>query len=223
MKPRICVAVPAYTEMVTLNQVRSLRDVDLIEIRFDYRTEKISPEKVRAATDKPLIATNRVAHQGGRGDVTEETRIKLLLDACRAGFEYVDVELEAPSVKEAIRDAHAHGAKCIVSHHDFYATPTLEELHGFHARAVSVGADLVKLIGTANGYGDNLVYLKYLESEPGNVSFGMGRHGTPSRVMSALLGGAYTYSSASAGKESAPGQLTLQEVRCIFRAMGAPT
>ena len=63
-------------------------------------------------------------------------------------------------------------------------------------------------------------YLRYLESEPGNISFGMGRHGAPSRVMSPLLGGAYTYASASAGKESAPGQLTLWEMRLIYRAMG---
>ncbi|MBN2334757.1 type I 3-dehydroquinate dehydratase [Candidatus Bathyarchaeota archaeon] len=223
MKPRICVAVPAYTEMGTLNQMRSLRDADLIEIRFDYRTEKISPEKVRTATDKPLIATNRIAGQGGQGDETEETRIQLLLDACRAGFEYIDVELEAPNVKEVARDAHVYGAKCIVSHHDFDGTPTLEELREFHGRAVSVGADLVKLIGTANSYGDNLVYFRYLEAEPGNVSFGMGRDGAPSRVMSALLGGAYTYASASTGKESASGQLTLQEMRRIYRAMRAPT
>jgi len=220
VKPLICVAVTARDTEQTITRVRGLSSPDLIEIRFDYCVEPIDSNQVRDATDAPLIATNRPTYQGGLSKEAEKKRLRKLYEACEAGFEYADVELAAPNIGDAIEHMHDLGSKCILSHHDFEATPTLEELNHLNEQAEVMGADIVKLVGTANGYGDNLVYLAYLSGKPGNVSFGMGLHGVPSRVLSPLMGGAFTYASTVEGEESASGQLTLQKMRELYEAMG---
>jgi 3-dehydroquinate dehydratase type I len=210
------------TEQV-LARVRGLQQADLLEIRLDYSVEPVDLSRVRDATDKPMIATNRPGYQGGRSKETDESRLGALYAAVEAGFEYADVELAAPGSGDSVKRVHDLGGRCIVSHHDFDATPTLEELCRMHTKAESMGADVVKLVGTATSYGDNMAYLTYVSGNPGNVSFGMGRHGVPSRVVSPLVGGAFTYASTGEGEESAPGQLTLPRMREIYTAMGVET
>jgi len=220
LKPLICVALTCRNTEQTITRIQGLSSPDLIEIRFDYCTEPIDPSQIRDATETPLIATNRPVYQGGLSKEAEEGRLKTLYEACEARFEYADVEFAAPASGDAVKRVHDAGSRCILSHHDFEATPTLEELNRLHARAKSLGADLVKLVGTANCYSDNIIYLAYLSEKPGNVSFGMGLHGVPSRVLSPLMGGAFTCASTEEGDESAPGQLTLGKMRELYEAMG---
>ena len=223
MKPRICVAVTGRDTERIIARVRGLQHPDLVEIRLDHRLEPIDLRRVRASTETPLIATNRPVYQGGRSNEPEESRLDMLYSACEAGFEYADVELSAPRLGDAVKRVQGLGARCIVSHHDFNETPNPELLGRMHVEAKSMGADTVKLVGTARRYGDNMAYLSYLSGNPGNVSFGMGRHGVPSRVVSPLVGGAFTYASTAEGEESAPGQLTLPRMREIYTAMGVET
>lgn len=223
MKPLICVAVTGHNTEQVIARVQGLQHPDLIEIRLDHSVEPIDLSRVRDATAKPLIATNRPGYQGGRSKETDESRLGALYAAIEARFEYADVEFTAPSYGDAVKRVHDLGGRCIVSHHDFKATPTLEELGRMHSEAKSMGADVVKLVGTARRYGDNMAYLSYLSGNPGNVSFGMGRLGVPSRVISPLVGGAFTYASTGEGEESAPGQLTLSRIREIYTAMGVET
>ncbi len=220
MKPLICVAVTGRNTEQTITRIQGLSSPDLIEIRFDYSLELIDPSQIRDATETPLIATNRPAYQGGLSKEAKEGRHRTLYEACEAGFEYADVELAAPGSGDAVKRVHDAGSRCILSHHDFEATPTLEELNRLHARAKSMGADVVKLVGTATCYDDNIIYLAYLSAKPGNVSFGMGLHGVPSRVLSPIMGGAFTYASTGEGEESAAGQLTLSKMRELYEDMG---
>ncbi len=223
MKPQICVAVTGRDTEQIIARLCGLQHPDLIEIRLDHRMEPIDLSRVRESTATPLIATNRPEYQGGLSKEPEESRLATLYSACDAGFEYADVELAAPSLGDAVKRIQDLGSRCIVSHHDFKATTNLEELERMHAEAKSIGADVVKLVGTAKRYGDNMAYLSYLSGNPGNVSFGMGRYGVPSRVMSPLVGGAFTYASTGEGEESASGQLTLSRMREIYEAMGVET
>ncbi|MCW4048136.1 MAG: type I 3-dehydroquinate dehydratase [Candidatus Bathyarchaeota archaeon] len=219
MSSKICVAIPAFRLQQTLDQVKALSAPDIIEIRFDYRKELIDINAIREATDIPLIATNRCKEQGGYARETESDRIDLILEACKAGYEYADIELTTENLSQVIKEIKETGSKCIVSHHDFKATPSRRELTRLHDEAKSKGADIVKLIGTANKEEDNLEYLEFLKQHPGNISFGMSRHGIISRLASPLMGGAFTYASAVEGKESAPGQLTIKEMRSIYMTL----
>jgi 3-dehydroquinate dehydratase len=51
------------------------------------------------------------------------------------------------------------------------------------------------------------------------VSFAMGPLGLASRVLCPLIGGYFTYASLGEGKESAPGQLTVDQLKGIYRMM----
>jgi 3-dehydroquinate dehydratase len=48
----------------------------------------------------------------------------------------------------------------------------------------------------------------------------MGKYGSLSRILSPLFGGLYTYASIRAGKEVAPGQISIENLRSIYTLMG---
>jgi 3-dehydroquinate dehydratase type I len=152
----------------------------------------------------------------------EPDRVAAILGAVEAGFEYADLELNTPDLGELGSRVKALGGRLIVSHHDFLETPPVDELRETMRRMGEQGADVCKIVGTAQSPGDNLVYLSLYESrgDVGLVSFGMGRDGILSRVLSPLVGGEFTYASSHSGGESAPGQLTLAEMRTIYGLMG---
>lgn len=212
--PRICLSVAAYTTEHVLDAIR-LNSPDLYEVRLDYQTRPIDLEEVRAATGAPLIATCRA-----RGGLDEKIRVAQLIEASRAGFDYVDLESGCAALTEASEEIHGKGSRLIVSHHDARSTPTREKMRALLDASMRAGGDICKIVGTARGPGDNLVYLGFVAENPGNVCFGMGRLGVPSRVVSPLLGGAFTYASTAAGEECAPGQLTLGQMREVYRLMG---
>ncbi len=222
--PRICVVITARD---TAEAIQRLTEVasqgpDLIEVRFDYMESPGDPGIIRDSTDLPLIATNRRSDQGGHLRMSEPDRVDVIFDAVEAGFDYADLELNTPDLDDIGSRVKALGASLVVSHHDFKGTPSTEELRETMSSMVERGADVCKIIGTAQSPRDNLVYLSLFGShrEGGLVCFGMGRDGILSRVLSPLMGGEFTYASSHTGGESAPGQLTLAEMREIYTLMG---
>jgi len=87
-----------------------------------------------------------------------------------------------------------------------------------HHSAKEAGADVVKIVGTAMSVMDNMPFLEYVARAPGSVGFAMGALGVPSRVLSPLMGGAWTY--ASAGESVASGQPNVESLREAYRLMG---
>ena len=223
-RPRICVVITAPDSKRAAKAVQKVlpHEPDLIEIRLDYMEDIGDMTGIREATDLPLIATNRIREQGGLWEGPETKRIEALVSACEAGFEYVDVELTTGSIERIGDEVKALGAKLVVSHHDFGATPGIGELDGIMRRELDAGADICKIVGTARDQGDGLTYLRFILENPdvNLVSFGMGEAGAMSRIFSPLFGGAYTYASAGAGEESAPGQQTISELRSIYKILG---
>jgi 3-dehydroquinate dehydratase type I len=192
----------------------------MIELRLDYAAERLDLTKLRESTNTQLVATARLPTQGGRWGRGEGERQKLLLSAARAGFDYIDAEIDTVSLDDLVGKLHDKHASVIVSRHYLDRSPSLAEALAVHGEAKKAGADTVKVVGTALSPADNLACVEYLAREPGNVSFAMGAHGVPSRVLSPLVGGAWTYASASEGAEVAAGQMTLASLREAYRLMG---
>ena len=144
------------------------------------------------------------------------------METCRHGFNYVDLELSTDSLLEYIQEAKNLGSKIVLSIHDFQRTPSVEEMQVILYQMQDKEGDIFKIIGTANAVEDNLAYLKLLMDNPGSnlVTFGMGQNGAMSRIFSPLFGAEYTYASTERGRESAPGQMTLRELKGIYRALG---
>lgn len=215
---RICVSIPARTTAAAVESIRGLTKPDLVELRLDYAGERLDLAKLREATSVPLIATARLPSHGGRWSGGEGERQLLLLSAAEAGFDYVDVEADSNQIGALVEKLHLSRVRVVVSRHLLDRTPQLDEMLGIHSAAKEAGADIVKIVGTATRPADNMPCLGYLSQMPGNVSFAMGVGGVPSRVLSPLMGGAWTY--ASAGEAVAPGQPTIESLREAYRLMG---
>lgn len=217
---RICGVVQARDTEHAVSDIMILNETaDLIEIRLDYREEELDLSVIRRNSKLPLIATNRGHEQGGRSRRKGRERLEILLRASEEGFQYVDMEISTPEAGKAVSSVHRNGSKAILSHHDFAGTPSTLELERLFKEGEKKGADLVKLVGTATRVEDNLIYLDFNCRHPGNIFFGMGAAGVVSRVISPLLGGAFTYASVEEGKKSAPGQLTVSELRSVYRLL----
>lgn len=216
---RICGSVAARTTGAAVETIRGLAKPDMVELRLDYAEERLDLDRLRESTSTILVATARLPSQGGRWAGGEGERQRLLLSAAKAGFDYVDVEDDSKRIETLVEKLHASRARVVVSRHLLDRTPYLEEILEMHGVAEEAGADVVRIVGTASCPADNLPCLSYLAQKPGNVSFAMGSHGVPSRVLSPLMGGAWTYASAS--EVVAPGQMTLESLREAYRLMGA--
>jgi 3-dehydroquinate dehydratase type I len=88
---------------------------------------------------------------------------------------------------------------------------------------IRLGADVVKIVPFARSWEDNLNILSLIplakEKKQKIVAFCMGEKGKISRIFSPFLGAAWTYASLSQSKVSAPGQLTVRELRMIWEKM----
>ena len=223
--PKICVVITGRDLEDVVETIGRVEDhhPDLIEIRLDYLDRPYQLDVIRNASTLPMIATNRGTDQGGLSSEADSERMEPVIRACEAGFEYADIELAIPQAGQIAERVKDLGAKVIISHHDLKGTPHKERLDEIMNRMLEAGADICKIVGTATSPEDNLTYLNLIQENPSVslVSFGMGKTGLLSRVFSPLFGAKYTYASSEAGRESAPGQLTIPELKQIYGIMGA--
>lgn len=230
MKPNICVAVPARTisRLKTLVQEAQDAGADLIEIRLDYLDardlQKIDMlKKIVDQTSVPLIATNRQQQQGGQQNQQEEKRISILLQCAQLGFQFVDLELTTDKLQFAIKISREHGAKPIVSFHDFERTPALLEMEKIFKAEKNIGAEVCKLVTTAKDITDSiecLLLTKKFSEIAKTVCFAMGEKGVLSRIMSPFFGSYFTYASIKNGLRTAKGQMTIADLKEIYEKLG---
>jgi len=223
---RICVPVKAEDVHSAIKMIMEAEElmVDFIEVRMDYMKNIGNLSDITGSTNTPLIATFRPKRQGGLFDGKDEERIKVLERSINAGFEYIDLELDTSGLDKTVEDFKSMGVKLIISHHDLNRTPTILELRWLLSRELSHEPDICKLVTYANNLEDNLMCLKFLSRFSRNVKlvcFAMGELGLISRILSPLYGGFFTFASLKKGLETAPSQLTVDELRTIVKVMEA--
>jgi 3-dehydroquinate dehydratase type I len=225
MRPRICVPVMERTVSIVVKSLRQLErhDPDFIEIRFDAMGSPPPLSVIRNTTHRPLIATNRSKAQGGLSRAAERARLDTLIQAAREEFDYVDVELKTKDVRKTVRRMKQYGARVIVSYHDKRLTHTQQALESILLKEKRAGADVCKIVGTAKTYADNLRSLRFVEKHARRtklVCFSMGKLGIPSRILSPVFGAYFTFASARLGRESAVGQIPIDELRTLYQELG---
>lgn len=212
-KPRICLAV-------TENDVAALKEAerlaDLVELRLDLVGGDWP--SLAKALKKPWIACNRRREEGGQGDSNEINREEVLLRAAEAGAEIIDIEYRTGNLADFVPLLKGR-AKCLISYHDLTGTPSIDMLSEMVESQVEAGAEICKIVTTARNIADNLTLLKLLHEFRGVklIAFAMGEAGVISRVLSPLAGGYMTYASVCLGKESASGQMSIQELEQIYQ------
>jgi len=211
-RPGICVSI-VDRDLTAIKEIEPL--VDLFEVRIDLIGDDW-PEVARNL-NKPWIACNRLADDGGGWEKDEASRIDALLKAIELGADIVDIELRTKGLADVVALIKKK-AKCLVSSHDLSGTPSLDSLKEIVERQAAAGADICKIVTTANSSNDNLRVLQLITAFPKEkiVSFAMGPLGSVSRILCPLVGGYFTYASMEEGKESAYGQIAVKDLRQLY-------
>ena len=222
--PRVCVAVTAPDPAQLLDKAESLvRDNPFLEFRLDYLPKPgLALPKIRSFFEMfphaVVIATCRRAASGGKFRGSVASQLELLSKAAAAGCQLVDVELQtALKCKGEQLPKLRNRAALILSFHDFHGTKklpeTLEKMRNYPA-------DFYKVVSTATTLTDNVTMMKFLEKESDRhslVGLCMGEQGLISRVLGVRAGSAFTFASVSEEERTAPGQVTAQDLRSVYR------
>jgi len=222
---KICVSVPPKTVAEALNLIEKAENqgADFIEVRLDSLKEHNGLADIAHCSSTPLIATNRSPECQGKFLGSENERKKILLDAARNGFEYVDIELSTSGLEEIVGNLRGMSVKPIISFHDFDQTPSSSQLNEILRKEIESGADICKIVTTARLLEDNLTVLDFVSKASKSariVCFSMGDLGKPSRLLSPVFGAFFTIASLESGRKTASGQLTIREMRSLYEALG---
>lgn len=204
-------------------------EVEMAEIRLDRcNLAQDEVEELFSSSDVPLIATCRVSEirasldDGNTDDRKLDSRASqkaesLLITAIHAGAAYTDLEIEAPAMmsKRIRRETRECGTVLIRSYHDFSGTDSLEALKALTEKCFALGADIAKIVVTANDDDETARVLKLYESfDPGRlVAFAMGEKGRSSRIDCLAKGAPHTYAALNEEEAAAPGQMSTVSMR----------
>ncbi len=206
----------------------ALETTEMAEIRLDRCP--LSPDDIEGlfgSSDVPLVATCRIAEvladlqradgipdtEKGRReqqirayDITE----RRLTKAVEAGAAYIDLEIEAPAPmsKRLRKAALENGTIVIRSYHDFTGTPSREKLAETVSQCREFGAEVVKIVTTAQCEADVQTVLSLYEDFDRLIAFCMGEAGRQSRLDCLAKGAPYTYAAFTEDEATAPGQWT---------------
>ena len=125
-KLSICVpVVEANTNRARSKYLRAARKGLWTELRLDFLAQPDLKRLFRSHPG-PVIATNRLAAEGGRWSGREAERRALLEEALALGADFLDLELAAdPAWRRELTQRRGE-AKIILSWHDFSGTPDLQ-------------------------------------------------------------------------------------------------
>lgn len=206
----ICVPIVAETQEGMAGAMRAAAGrADLVELRMDY-APGVELEPLLADRPCPVIVTCRPLREGGRYEGAETDRLTLLQRAVELGADYVDIEMDCADQLRRGPDT-----KLIVSHHDFNGVP--DDLDAIHERLVAMKSDVAKIACMAKDVRDNLKVFRLLRNTTHpTIALAMGEAGMISRVLGRKFGNFLTFASLEHGRESAPGQLTVNDLQTLY-------
>ncbi len=178
----------------------------------------------RAFPGVPFLGTFRSAKEGGLRPLPDAEYLDLYRMLLDEGIDLIDVEYSRPrALRETLCDeARGRNVPVILSHHDFHRTPSAFEMLRLLEEMAEEPCDLVKLAVMPRTPSDVAALLSASASmaekaEKPLVTMSMGNLGAVSRLAGAVTGSAFTF--ASAGRSSAPGQMSVPEVREALRLL----
>ena len=202
---------------------------DMVELRIDEFT---GHEQVRALIrDCPLpcIVTCRPTWEGGQCELPEGERTAALEVAAYAPATYLDVELKAFRQFAVLGEINAAVPRnqrpgMIVSAHDFAGRPA--RLNNLLAEMAESSADVHKIVWAARTIRDNLEAFEILQRalKP-TIALCMGEAGLISRVLARKFGAFLSFASLSSQEVTAPGQVSVADMKRLYRwdSLGAQT
>ncbi|MDD6213470.1 MAG: type I 3-dehydroquinate dehydratase [Clostridiales bacterium] len=205
---------------------------DIIEWRIDYFEEAGDPaasaDALKAISplveNIPIIFTLRHKAEGGARELTQEQRLATIKACLETDLvDIIDVELacnEPEFIQEVRQCCTEHGARLILSCHDFKQTPSIDEMVSILEQEQAAGADIPKLAVMPQTFEDvmKLMTATY-RARTGNVTqpmitMSMSDQGKISRVIGDLYGSDMSFVVGT--EASAPGQIPVHTIRQLW-------
>ncbi len=223
MKYKICISITETNSRKALSAVKkACKLADLVELRLDFLQDlnEKNLKKLIKACKKPVIATCRKQSDGGKIFHTGQERFQILQNAIKFGAELIDLELSSANEMLYSLKKNAGKTKFILSYHNFHETPLNAKLETVLNEMIQFTPDFVKVFCKAQKLNDVVRLFESMQKthKKSKTVFGLiGELGEPSRILAPFFGGEWTYAALEKGKESAEGQLTVQELLKIYR------
>jgi 3-dehydroquinate dehydratase/shikimate dehydrogenase len=232
METKLAVPIAARNIDEAGTQIKSARQAgaDMLELRTDY-LENLNVElvkelifEVKNAGNKklPIIVTCRDKRQGGAIDYPQKLRVDVLAAALKAGAEFIDFEYEnfiSIEGQEKIRLALSQSSRgrLILSTHNFETK--FDSIGKLYRKILNVCPIAIpKLIYVANHINDCFDAFDLLhQTSSERIIFCMGAGGLISRILAKKLGCFLTFASIEELNATAPGQLTIKDLKQLYR------
>ena len=227
----ICLTTTESTLTEALKQVERNREyIDMVELRLDLleEGELASAQIFPRLCGLPTIATFRRVNDGGTSTLSDKVRIIKLREIVLQGdFSYVDIEedvkksdLKIKSGEDSPRfdfenELKLKGIKIIRSFHDMEKLPS--NLFSLVTKLAKKG-DIPKVAVTPNTIVDVVTLFRIneeLKDIKEKIIIGMGDYGVCTRILYKKIGSLLTFACE---KEQAPGQLSAETLKMLYRA-----
>lgn len=191
----------------------------LVEIRLD----RMKDFNLSLLLEKPrpkVIITNRRSDQGGGFRGSETAQFGIMREAISLGADYIDVELAWGSgFIRKLRENQA-GTKIICSYHQ--ANDPVADIPGIYRLMKRAKPDVMKIVVNPAGLNDNLKIFSLLRTARSQkkklIAHATGEDGEISRIMGGIFGNYLSYSSLPGDTPTAPGQISFDQLKQIYRA-----
>jgi 3-dehydroquinate dehydratase/shikimate dehydrogenase len=221
--PRICIALGLPDVPTLLDHAR--REAESGEIFLEFRLDFLDhpcqgAEAIRKFLeqfpDTIILATCRRHQNHGKFNGSIEEQLAVLDLAVRNGAHAIDVEIESAEVAQDRLSLFRARTQVIVSYHNFEATPPMDTVLN---RVMRVPADAYKVVTTARKPSDNVRVLAAAKALPKErlIVLAMGELGFPTRVLSPVFGGVFTYAAPIFAEGTAAGQVSARYLRHLYR------
>lgn len=238
-RPKVAVPVVSQQPADIISECEAIKEMpcDMVEWRADHYLSaiegldkylsdkngyldmvKILDDMDYITEDRPIIFTVRSENQGGCVSLTKEQLESVYGIAVETQLvDFIDIELfdkdgnlHEEWIREQIDEAHRHGVKVILSHHDTEAMPEPAGLVDTVKTMYRLGADICKIAAMAADKKEAEGLLKaaafLTKSNIGPlIMLAMGEAGMATRVAAGKYGSCITFASGKSA--SAPGQV----------------
>lgn len=192
---------------------------DVIEWRADFLDKNeiltVAPAVFEKFAGREILFTLRTRGEGGQIDLTSEEYLAIIQDIQSIYHpDYIDFEFYS---HREVFEQMLEFSNLVLSYHNFQETP--ENMMEILSELTSLSPKLVKVSVMAHNEQEVLDLMNYtrgfktLNPKQDYVTISMGKVGKISRLTADLTGSSWSF--ASVGEESAPGQIPLENMRRI--------
>lgn len=217
---KVCISICARTASELFeNIVRAEPLADVIELRFDC----LDHGQLDLALDqlpkisKQYLVTFRPSEQGGKRVLPLSTRIMFWKRAVKA---LADHDFLADHESDLDFPFGFDRRRIIRSHHYFGGSP--DDLRPTYFELSDLNDEIVKIAADCVDIADTIKVWKLIETAKSNngdvIPIAMGEVGKWTRILGPAFGASVTYASLRVGGETAPGQITADDLINVFRA-----